>query len=374
MNIKIPQYVNTILQTLQGAGSEGFVVGGCVRDVLMGKKPADWDVCTSAKPEKIKKIFCDYKTIDTGIGHGTVAVLTKGGLVEITTFRIDGEYLDNRHPEKVEFTTNLLKDLARRDFTMNAIAYNPQKGLIDPFHGRDAIAARRIVCVGAPEKRFDEDALRILRGLRFASVLGFQIDCDSAEAMKTCAGLIKNVSAERINVELSKLITGAFADQVLDEFTEIIEMAVPNIVHASIKQAPAILPVRLALLFPQNTEAALRQLKYDNHTIKLSTALARLLQEPEPEGTVETKRILYREGEEAARLYFETLGRLEELEDIFKSKECYSIRQLAVNGRDLISAGLEPGREIGRTLERLLDLVIEGKIENDRETLLKGLR
>lgn len=374
MDIKIPRYVNTVLRTLRAAGCESFVVGGCVRDALMGKAPSDWDVCTSAKPEEIKGIFSDQKTIDMGIRHGTVAVLTKGGPVEVTTYRIDGEYLDGRHPEKVEFTESLEEDLARRDFTMNAIAYHPQRGLVDPFYGREAITMRRIVCVGAPEKRFEEDALRILRGLRFASVQGFQIDRDSAAAMKTCAGLIRNVSVERINVELSKLITGAFADRVLEEFTEIIKIAVPDIIPTPIQQVPAILPVRLALLFPQDTETVLRKLKYDNRTIKSASALARLFQEPEPRESIETKKLLSREGEEIARLYFESLGRSEELENLFKSKACYSIRQLAVNGRDLISAGVEPGQEIGRTLNRLLDLVIEGKIENDRETLLRELR
>lgn len=374
MKINIPDYVNRALEVLKNAGHESFVVGGCVRDVLMGKKPADWDVCTSARPEQIKEAFCGYKTIDIGMKHGTVAVLTSGGPLEITTYRIDGDYLDNRHPEKVEFTDDLTEDLARRDFTMNAIAYHPEDGLRDPFDGQRAIEDKRIQCVGEPAKRFEEDSLRILRGLRFAAVLGFQIEEASAAAMGQRAELIKNVSAERINVELSKLIMGDFADETLRAFRDIVKMAAPGLRAVPVDDAPRILPVRLALLFPENTECVLRQLKYDNQTIKKAAALSELLKKAEPKGSLAVKKLLGSQGEEIARMYFETLGRLPELAEILESGQCYSVRQLAVNGRDLIAAGVAPGPQVGEMLNRLLELVIEGKIENDKETLLSSLK
>ena len=371
MNINIPDYVNSALLALENAGHQSFVVGGCVRDALMGKKPADWDVCTSARPEQIKETFRSYKTIDIGMKHGTVAILTSGGSVEITTYRIDGAYLDNRHPEKVMFTDDLTEDLARRDFTMNAIAYHPKDGLRDPFDGQKAIADRLIRCVGEPVKRFEEDALRILRGLRFASVLGFQLEKESAEAMRQCAELTKKVSAERINVELSKLIMGSSADKVLQEFGDIIEIAAPGLRAVPVSHAPEKLPVRLAMLFPEKTEAALRQLKYDNHTVRTAAAVAGLLQEAPPERGLAAKKLLYRHGEEIARMYFETLGRLPELDEILQSGQCYSVGQLAVNGRDLIAAGIGPGKAIGESLEYLLQAVMEGKVENDKEQLLQ---
>ncbi len=374
MKINIPDYVDGALSILRSAGHEGFVVGGCVRDILMGKRPADWDICTSARPEQIKEAFSGYQTIDIGMKHGTVAVLTSGGPVEITTYRIDGAYLDNRHPEKVMFTDDLTEDLARRDFTMNAIAYHPEDGLRDPFDGQKAIADRLIRCVGEPVKRFEEDALRILRGLRFASALGFQIEEESAEAMGQCAERIRKVSAERINVELSKLIMGDSADKILQAFADIFEIAAPGFCASLVNDAPKNLPVRLALLFPEDTEETLRRLKYDNHTIKTASALSRLMQKPEPCGKVEIKRFLCAEGEEIAGLYFDAVGRSAELEDILRSGECYSIRQLAVCGRDLIAGGVEPGPEVGRQLDWLLGLVIEGKIENNKAALLKRLR
>lgn len=371
MKINIPDYVNSALSALYAAGFESFVVGGCVRDALMGKAPVDWDVCTSARPAQIKAVFCGQKTIDIGMKHGTVAVLTSGGPLEITTYRIDGEYLDNRHPEKVEFTDDLTEDLARRDFTMNAMAYHPEDGLRDPFDGQKAIASRMIQCVGEPKRRFEEDALRILRGLRFAAVLGFRIEEKSRKAMRQCQTLIKNVSKERINVELSKLIMGESADEILMDFEDVLRIAAPGLKAVPITPAPSILPVRLALLFPVDTEQALRQLKYDNHTIKSATALSALFQKPEPEGTVPIKKLLYSQGEEIAGMYFETLGRLTELEDILQSGQCYSIRQLAIGGRDLIEAGVKPGPQIGQIMNRLLQLVMEGRIENEKKLLLQ---
>lgn len=371
MDIKIPDYVDTILHTLKQSGFESFVVGGCVRDVLMGKIPADWDICTAAKPEQIKAAFSGYKTIDIGMKHGTVAVLTSGGPLEITTYRIDGAYLDNRHPEKVEFTSNLTEDLARRDFTMNAMAYHPEAGLRDPFAGQKSIADGLIQCVGEPARRFEEDSLRILRGLRFAAVLGFQIEKESAAAMRKCADLTKKVSAERVNVELSKLVMGDWADEILTDFEEVIKTAAPGFQAAPVNNVPRLLPVRLALLFPEDTGTTLRRLKYDNDTIKTAAALSALMKETQPEGNLAIKKLLCSRGEEVTRMYFKTLGRLPELEEILQSGQCYSIRQLAVSGVDLLKAGMAPGKKIGEILERLLQLVMEDKVENEKEQLLR---
>lgn len=371
MDIKIPHYVSTILHTLKQSGFESFVVGGCVRDVLMEKTPADWDICTAAKPEQIKAVFSGYKTIDIGIKHGTVAVLTSGGPLEITTYRIDGTYLDNRHPEKVEFTSNLTEDLARRDFTMNAMAYHPEDGLRDPFAGQRAIADGLIQCVGEPARRFEEDSLRILRGLRFAAVLGFQIEEESAAAMRKCANFIKNVSVERVNVELSKLIMGDSADEILQDFEEVIKTAAPGFKLTPVNDVPRLLPVRLALLFPEDTETTLRWLKYDNYTIKTAAILSDLFKETQPEGNPAIKKLLCSRGEEVTKMYFKTLGRLPELEEILQSGQCYNIRQLAVSGADLLTAGMPPGKKIGEILEHLLQLVMENKIENEKEHLLR---
>lgn len=371
MDIKIPHYVSTILHTLKQSGFESFVVGGCVRDVLMEKTPADWDICTAAKPEQIKAVFSGYKTIDIGIKHGTVAVLTSGGPLEITTYRIDGTYLDNRHPEKVEFTSNLTEDLARRDFTMNAMAYHPEDGLRDPFAGQRAIADGLIQCVGEPARRFEEDSLRILRGLRFAAVLGFQIEKESAAAMRKCANFIKNVSVERVNVELSKLIMGDSADEILQDFEEVIKTAAPGFKLTPVNDVPRLLPIRLALLFPEDTETTLRWLKYDNYTIKTAAILSDLFKEAQPEGNPAIKKLLCSRGEEVTKMYFKTLGRLPELEEILQSGQCYNIRQLAVSGADLLTAGMPPGKKIGEILEHLLQLVMENKIENEKEHLLR---
>ena len=181
MIINTPKEVNTIIQKLNNSGFEAFIVGGCVRDCIMGNAPHDWDICTSAKPDQTQACFCDYKTIDVGKKHGTIGVVMHGGIYEITTYRVDGEYEDNRHPQSVEFTSNINDDLSRRDFTVNAMAYNEKDGFVDSFGGREDIANKLIKCVGNPTDRFNEDSLRILRGLRFASRFDFEIEANTAK-------------------------------------------------------------------------------------------------------------------------------------------------------------------------------------------------
>lgn len=383
MNIKIPDYVNTVLQNLHVFGFEAFIVGGCVRDVLMDKVPADWDVCTSAKPEEIKRAFSSYKTIDTGIRHGTVAVLTKGQLVEVTTFRIDGEYLDGRHPEKVEFTGNIMEDLARRDFTMNAIAFDPVQGLIDPYDGSGDIERRVIRAVGEPVKRFKEDALRIVRGLRFASVLGFEIESETKKAMDTCCSLVGSVSAERIQTETSKLLMGDGAGFVLGRYFPLIKNILPC---ASAENLSAIdcaekdLPLRLALLFSEETSKALEQLKFSNEIRRKSAQAAALADFPLKAEIVTMRKLVCEYGMDTAVravLMQQAKGvdvgkAMELLRRIREENQCCCRSQLAVNGKDLISLGKKPGAEIGKILDWLLEQVIEGRLENEKEKLLEA--
>ena len=272
MKIRIPEYVNQVLAVLESAGWEAYVVGGCVRDALLAREPEDWDVCTLAKPSSVKSAFSAWRTIDTGLKHGTVTVLSEGHPVEITTYRIDGNYSDGRHPDSVSFTDDITADLSRRDFTMNAIAYHEERGLVDPFGGAADITAGVIRCVGDPAQRFSEDALRIMRALRFASVLGFTIEPATLAAVRAMAASVRRVAAERINVEFSKLILGAGADQILMEEHDALEKALGTTLPEKTRLAglPAELPIRLAALMP----LPLREMKYDNRTIRLAESMA----------------------------------------------------------------------------------------------------
>ncbi|NLZ82338.1 MAG: CCA tRNA nucleotidyltransferase, partial [Clostridiales bacterium] len=204
MKIQIPDKVNNIIDTIMSHGYEAYIVGGCVRDMVLGKEPEDWDITTSATPLQIKKIF--KRTIDTGIQHGTVTVLLDHEHFEVTTYRLDGIYEDNRHPKEVSFTSSLTEDLRRRDFTINAMAYNKEEGFIDQFDGLADLEKGIIRCVGDPDERFNEDALRILRAVRFSAQLDFTIESATLEAIKDKVGFLRNISAERIRIELMKLL------------------------------------------------------------------------------------------------------------------------------------------------------------------------
>lgn len=228
MDIKMPENVKTVIEALENAGYEAYAVGGCVRDAILGKLPNDWDIATSAKPEQMKELFKGYHCVETGIEHGTLTVVLDSPL-EITTFRLDGEYEDNRHPKSVDFTAELSLDLARRDFTVNAMARNLNGEIIDPYGGRADIKKKLIRCVGDPDKRFNEDALRILRGLRFASTLDFEIEEKTAESIRKNKDLIKNISVERVSKELLKLICGKGAYRILKEFAEVIFVIIPEL-------------------------------------------------------------------------------------------------------------------------------------------------
>ena len=383
--INIPHHVQNVLDTLNKTGHEAYVVGGCVRDSIMGRQPNDWDVCTSASPQETKECFSNHQTIDIGMKHGTVGVIflmkdsgcidcfdTYYDVVEITTYRIDGEYKDSRHPDDVQFTKRIEEDLARRDFTMNAIAYNPADGYVDPYGGQEDIEREEIKTVGNPEQRFEEDALRIMRGLRFAAQLGFQIEETTAEAMQRLADTVQKVSAERVQTELGKLVAGSFVDRVMAEHGGTLEIAVPGIRCVPVAHLPNIKTVRLAKLFPAEAEQHMRNLRMDRKTTAEVAALARLFAGKEPENKIAVKRCIRAEGLEIATLYMEALGRKKEIDEIVENNECCTVEQLDISGRDLIEMGIKDGREIGATLERMLDAVIEGRAENERGKLIDG--
>ena len=379
IRIEIPSYVQKALDELNDRGYEAYVVGGCVRDVLMGKEPHDWDVCTSALPEETKDVFFNQRTIDTGLKHGTVTVLIEDNPIEITTYRIDGDYKDGRHPEQVEFTRSLREDLARRDFTINAMAYHPSKGVIDIYHGREDLQAGRIRCVGDPNKRFSEDALRIMRGLRFASTLYFSIEPATAEAMHKEKERLQAVSRERINVELSKLLLGRRADQILIEYMEILETAAPGIVipQTDLNQLPENLAIRLAEVFPKDTGRCLRELKYDGNTVRWARVLARIKDKPVlTESKKEMVRFLQKHGETITILHYARAGKTEvtALYELLKEQPCYRTSDLAISGEDLMKAGIQPGPKMGELIKTLLELVIEEQVENEKDALLDAVK
>ena len=229
LHITPPAPVREALDTLCGAGFEAYIVGGCVRDALRGAEPHDWDCTTNAKPEQICACYRDFHVIETGLQHGTVTVVIDHMPIEITTYRIDGVYADHRRPDTVTFTDSLTEDLARRDFTVNAMAYHPERGLIDPYHGADDLQAKIIRCVGRPQDRFDEDGLRILRAMRFAAVLDFAIEPDTANAVHTQKTLLHHISAERIDTELTKLLCGIGAERVLTDFSDVLFTVLPEL-------------------------------------------------------------------------------------------------------------------------------------------------
>ncbi len=229
MTILCPEYINMALRLLEQSGFKAYAVGGCVRDSLLGKTPDDWDMTTSSTPAETMAVFKDYRVIPTGIKHGTVTVIIDGKHIEITTMRVDGEYHDNRRPDEVEFTTDIAKDLSRRDFTVNAMAYNHADGLIDIFGGQDDLRNKIIRCVGNPDKRFNEDALRIIRALRFACVLDFEIDAETSESILKNMKLIHNVANERIRVELLKLLLGVAVERILTDYKEVFFTVIPEL-------------------------------------------------------------------------------------------------------------------------------------------------
>lgn len=382
-----PKYVRQVLMRLQTHGFPAYLVGGCVRDTLMNTHPNDWDICTAATPEQIMGVFPHSRP--TGIRHGTVTVSIHSHAVEVTTFRADGNYSDHRHPDLVRFVGDLTADLARRDFTMNAIALSAEGVLVDPFGGAADIQKRVIRCVGEPRERFEEDALRMLRCLRFAARLGFSVDGATLAAIGECAPLAATLAAERVRDEVQKTLLTAspetlflFSDLgLLDSYLD--KRMQEQLSLCRIAGLPRRTPERWAalcrLLEQQGCIVSpgifLSALRLDHRTIRICRETCRILREPLPESPKEWKQCLRVSGVEsatvAARVADALLsgGNTRALRAVLRSGECFSLSHLAVSGNDLAALGFQ-GRAVGEMLDFLLDYVIEYPENNKRELLL----
>ncbi len=381
-----------IIKNIRDHGFEAFAVGGCVRDLLLGREPEDWDITTSAKPEEIKEIF--GHTIDTGIKHGTVTIIRNHRGYEVTTYRIDGEYLDGRHPESVDFTANLLEDLKRRDFTVNALAYSDETGIVDEFGGFEDLKGRKIRCVGNAHDRFTEDALRMLRALRFSAQLDFDIDEETYGECSELSSNLSKVSRERVQVELTKLIASehperaglitdtGLAAYITEDFPEVFE----HDSYSDLAKLPPRKDIRwagfLRFLSPNKAGKILRDLKLDNETISGAKKMIIVSQTPiapdKPAIRREMSKVTPKQfdgGLELKDINSEPeAGLLKDLTtEIRNAGDCVSLKDLAVKGEDLIALGLRPGREIGDMLSEFLDIVIEDPSMNDREILLSKI-
>lgn len=437
--ISIPDYCKRIMAVLSENGFEAFLVGGCVRDSLMGFIPHDYDITTNATPDEMLRIFSGFRVIETGPKHGTITVVIDGNNVEITTYRIDGEYDDNRHPKEVSFTRSLSEDLKRRDFTVNALAFNEEQGLVDLFGGKEDLDNKLIRCVGEPDKRFNEDGLRILRAMRFASVLRFNIQEETAKSIHKNKDLLKNISAERIFAELKKLLCGKNVEEILLLYKDVIAMFIPEIkpcfdfdqntkyhcydVYTHIVKSVSAVEceenLRISCFFhdigkPQVyftdengtghfyghnktsakiTENVLKRLKCDNETLKFvlqsvkyhdteivptERAVKRFINKTSPSflrSLLKIKRAdaaahapKYRNREEYINNILSVLSKIEE------EKQCFSLKNLAINGNDLIELGYKPNEKMGEMLNNLLLAVIDGEVKNEKEELIKFIK
>ena len=379
----MPKGAEYIIRSLEDAGFEAYIVGGCVRDAILGREPEDWDITTDAKPEEVKSIF--RTTVDTGIEHGTVTVLLpkeeageEARSFELTTFRIDGEYKDSRHPKQVSFTTSLTEDLARRDFTINAMAYHMDRGLIDPFLGMKDLENKTLRAVGKAEERFSEDALRMMRGIRFSAQLNFSLEEDCFLGMRKLKGNLAKVSKERIAVELWKLLASEHPEKVemlfstgLDPY---ITRAFPKIGEFGI---PTLLPdcpkekiIRFGLFLrnvPAHAKKILRELKLDRNTIDGASRFAELFSEKEVESPYALrKRIASSRGILQERLHW--------LKEIEERGDCVSLSDMKLGGRDLIAFGISPGKALGEILQHAFMHVLQNPSENERDRLISYLR
>lgn len=436
IEMRVPPDVLFIIRKLEEHGHEAYAVGGCVRDTILNRKPQDWDITTSALPMQVKDIF--HRTIDTGLQHGTVTVMLKGVGYEVTTYRIDGEYADSRHPKSVEFTSNLIEDLKRRDFTINAMAFNPGKGLVDAFDGLGDIQRQIIRCVGTAEERFSEDALRILRAVRFSAQLGFEIEKETQEAICQLSYTLINISKERIQAELEKLIMSNNPGKLIDaynlritkcifpEFDAMMEceqntkyhmynvgehtikvmenvqaehyMRWAALLHDIGKPAVKTTDSKGADHFKQHAikgkdiaNRVMKGLKMDNKTIGIVTRLVACHDHIQSLSMTEVavRKSINRIGNDIYPMYLNLaeadyagksefgknygIDRLEYAKEtynlIIERGDCYSTKQLAIAGRDLIAMGIGPGPIIGDVLEYLLEEVLCKPELNNRENL-----
>ncbi len=386
--IRLPSAVSEIINRLNAHGHRADIVGGCTRDFLLGKIPSDYDITTDATPDELHEIFKDYKTADTGIRHGTLTVIIDGEPYEVTTYRLDGEYNDHRHPDSVSFTEILSEDLSRRDFTMNAICYNERDGFTDLFSGKEDVEQGIIRTVGDPERRFEEDALRILRGIRFAATLNFRIEEGTARAIKAKADLLLAVSSERVATEWKKLLSGVAALRVVSEYRDVISVVIPELENLCIPNDGAFYSqgasLRELMLFylahgegaAGAYESAARRLKYDNKSRKFGVSVLESLPFCDTRTDVGLKTLLMRVGydcaEGALRLATmlslceeSALVRLQELSE----ESVWQLSELAVNGKDLSSLGIK-GEEVGRILKALLAMVVREECGNKKQELI----
>ncbi len=439
MRIAMPSDVAALLSRLHQNGFSAYVVGGCVRDSLRGVPPHDWDVATAATPQETAALFADYRTVSVGAEHGTVAVLTEMRTVEITTFRTEGGYADNRHPDQVTFVNNVTEDLRRRDFTVNAMAYNDEEGLVDPFDGQTDLAHGVLRCVEDPTTRFTEDALRILRGLRFAATLPLSVDPATARALHTTRKRLCNIAAERVSAELTRLLCGQWMLPVLQEFRDVLAVVIPEIaatfdfdqrnphhcydVYTHTLHAVAAAPndplVRWAVLLhdigkPQTftidqdgighfkghgaasaqlSEQILTRLRMSRETVQTVTTLVEAHDRQIDPTPAAVKRALNRFGEATLRRLIavkhadnathalHATARREQwqavesvLNAVLQEAACFSLKDLYVKGNDITSLGVPSGPQVGQLLNRLLNEVIDGTLENDRTVLLRRLQ
>ena len=399
MTIRMDEGAAELLDTLHRAGYAAYVVGGCVRDSLLGLTPHDWDLCTSALPQQGMELFGEEKCIPTGLQHGTVTVKQGGGLYEITTFRTEGTYTDGRHPDEVHFVPDVREDLARRDFTINAMAYNAKEGLVDPFGGQADLQSGILRAVGVPHQRFTEDALRILRLYRFAARFGFSIDPPTAQAAQELCAHLDCVSVERIEEELAKLLSAPAPAAYLDE--KILGVVLPELSPEALAAAKPVvdacpageqaLPVRLAALLlslgEDGTRRTLRRLRCSNACIEETAVLVREVVSGVPVSlNIYARRLLgkynlctvQRLAALGTALQPERLADFAALSELAERLDadgvCCRVSQLAVNGRDLMAAGVPAGPGIRKVLEALLDGVIREEYPNERQALLAAVQ
>ncbi len=433
--ISIPPYALSVVERLEAHGFEAYVVGGCVRDCLMGRSPADWDVCTAATPEEVLRVFKRFHVIKTGLKHGTVTVRSQHQNVEVTTFRLDGGYSDNRHPDAVTFVSRVEEDLARRDFTINAMAYSPTRGLVDAFGGQADLAAGLIRCVGEPDARFNEDGLRILRALRFAARFGFALERETAYSIRRNRHLLVNISAERLFKELKGILCGAGVRDILLAFPEVFSEFMPQLApmvgfeqhnpyhlydvwthsaHA-VAAIRADEQLRLTMLLhdagkpssfsrgedgvghfyghPEVSEKLaediLLALKCDNATLEEVTTLIRYHDADLPSKRSGMRRFIGKLGKERMLRLFDVKAadmagqsdfnrpkrlatlraRRELFEEVCETPPAFTVKDLALNGRDLMQMGMQPGPGIRLVLETLLAEVQDERLENSPQAL-----
>lgn len=441
MKIDMPENANRIITTLEAAGYEAYIVGGCVRDSILGLTPEDWDITTSARPEQVKTLF--RRTLDTGIKHGTVTVMFGKEGYEVTTYRIDGKYTDHRRPEQVEYTASLKEDLKRRDFTINAMAYSHKQGVIDLFGGREDLERKLVRAVGCAAERFDEDALRILRAVRFSGQLDFEIESETKKAMMAQAKYLTGISAERIREELTKLLLSAHPEKLVDayemgitfyilpEFDAMMKQPQNNPHHQYtvgahtievIKEVEPTVICRFGALLhdvgkpaahstdekgidhfykhsiigAEIAETVLKRLRFDNDSVKTICKLV-LWHDygmGECPGKKSFRNALSKMGTDFFPLYVQikradimaqsnyhkedkwnTLKTMESMyREILEDEDCLKIRDLAINGKDLIALGIKPGKEMGDILSGLLNSVLEDPALNTRVALLETVR